>query len=136
MYCTVDDLYEIFGEHNITKWADLDNDDNDSGVITSRIDRAIRHASNEVDSRLRHGIYTLPIASSTGSIPEDIIDVVATLAGVYLYENKGIDDFDPDTGRVVHRLIHSKKRAEGIIRSIQAGQRHINAVQRVYQVPR
>ena len=134
MYCTEDDLYAIFGNHNITKWADLDNTGT-AETIEARIERAIQHAGAEVDSRLRRSIYIIPLTNSSGTVPEDIIDVVATLAGVYLYENRGIDDYDPDTGRVIHRLIHSKKRAEGIIRAIQAGQRHIDAVQRVYQIP-
>jgi len=134
MYCTEEDLYQIFGEHNITKWADLDNTGT-AETIEARIERAIQHAGAEVDSRLRRSIYIIPLTNSSGTVPEDIIDVVATLAGVYLYENRGIDDYDPDTGRVIHRLIHSKKRAEGIIRAIQAGQRHIDAVQRVYQIP-
>lgn len=131
-YCTQQDVKDLFGNNNVVKWADLDNDQ-DATKISDRIDRAIAWADNEIDSLLRQSVYAIPFVAP---VPLDIKNVSATLAGVNLYENRGIQDFDPETGKAVHRLIYHKERAYKTIRQILARQRHLDAPTIVDCVPK
>jgi len=121
-YITKSNIEAVFGVTNVTKWADLDND-GDATKIAARIAVAIAWAENEVDSRLRKSIYTIPFDTA----PVDIVDVTANLAGVWLYENRGVQDFNPDTGMAVHRLTWNRKRAYNTLREILAGIRTLDA---------
>jgi len=126
-YCVKTDIYDVYGETNTKKWADLDNDE-DSAKIDARIAKAIAWADNEIDSRLRKSLYSLPLQDEDGDTPPDILNTAALLAGVWLYENRGVNDFDPDTGAAVHRLAYQRDRAIRTIREILAGQRTILAI--------
>ena len=123
-YCTRSDLEALFGRSNVTKWADMDNDQ-DSDAIEARIDRAIAVASARIDDRLRSGPYSLPI---TGS-PPTLVNLAAQLAGVWLYESRGVQDFSPDTGYPVHRLRWHTVQAEKTIREILSGVVRLNAAE-------
>jgi hypothetical protein len=124
------DIEAVFGAANVAKWADLDN----TGItadVAARIDRAIVWASNEIESRFRDSIYALPLANASGDCPPEIVDAAANLAGVWLYENRGVQDWNEETGQVMHRLQWNRRRAYDTLRAILAGQRRIDAVLRV-----
>lgn len=98
-YSARTDIEAHFGKSNVKTWADLDND----GVIasiTARIAAAIVYADNVIDTRLRGGPYDIPFATT----PTLITHVSAKLAGVWLYESRGVTDFDSTTGRPQHQL--------------------------------
>lgn len=125
-YCTRGDIENVFGRVNVAKWADLDN----NGVVEDielRINKAILWASGEVNSRLRRFVYVLPFETA----PVEIVDIVANLAGVWLYENRGIQDFNPDTGQAVHRLEWNRRRAETTLKEILMGNRILDAARTV-----
>lgn len=128
-YCVRADVEDVFGSENVVKWADLNNK-GEADEVAARIAWAIRWASNEVDSRLRRFIYVLPLANEGSVVPVEVVDVTATLAGVWLYENRGVQDFDPETGVMVHRLEWNRKRAERTLQEILAGTRMLDAVPR------
>lgn len=121
-YCTRSDIEDAFGVTNVSKWADLD-DDQDAGKIAARITRAIAEASSIVDTKLRRSVYVVPVERAEGEDDYDpgFVNVVATLAGVWLYEARGVQDFDPDTGRATHRLAFNKKEAHNYLRGLVAG---------------
>ncbi len=59
-YSTDADIYLAFGETNVQKWADVDND----GVYTSieaRLDWARNEAYDELNSRLSSSPYQFPL---------------------------------------------------------------------------
>ena len=87
-YCTRSDINDIFGTTNVTTWADLDND-SDGDVITARVARSIAWATTEINDRLRGGPYEIPLPSTVAAT---ITDLCATLAGVWLYRSRGVDD--------------------------------------------
>ena len=124
-YIARTDIETVFGKGNIAKWADLDNEGNTTD-ISDRIDAAITWASNEVDSMLRNGPYDLPLACSDGAVPREVVDIVSNLAGVWLYENRGIQDFNAETGQAVHKLQWNRKRAYDTLREIASLKRRIN----------
>lgn len=93
-----------FGSVNVDKWADLNNN-NDADEIAQRIAYMIGRASDDVRDTLRNSQVTPNITQPR------IKSITAKLAGVYLYETRGIQDFNPDTGTSFHRLSYQKRSA-------------------------
>jgi phage gp36-like protein len=126
-YAARTDVEQVFGPINVAKWADLDNDE-DAAKIAARIVTALAWADAEIDDRLRGGVYSLPLQGTTGSLPATIVDLAANLAGVWLYEARGVQDFAEDTGIPFHRLSYSRKRCESALTSIRNGSRLIDCL--------
>lgn len=120
MYCERGDIEDVFGIQNVAKWADLDNNE-DADAIDSRIARSIAYATARIDAALSGGVFRIPIANADATIPTLINDVAANLAGVWLYESRGVVDMDPE-GRPQHRLKWARDNALAMLGQIQAGQ--------------
>ncbi len=116
MYCSRSDIDNIFGSGNIDKWADLNNDQVQADIDT-RVDAAIVMGTARVDAELRGGPISIPF---TSPIPPTIINAAAQLAGVWLYESRGVSDSDSKDG--THELSWHKKDALDLFRRIHAGQ--------------
>ncbi len=85
-YINQNDIQQIFGEDNIVKWSNLDNDG--ATADTNRIQQAINWAENYTENRFRNGRYTVPFSSA----PTELINIIARLAGIWLYESRGLTD--------------------------------------------
>ena len=133
LYCVRSDVEAIFGTANVAVWADL-NSNKIAAEITARISNAIDWATSEVNDLLRGGPYSLPVVSTDGTVPKSIVDTAAMLAGVWLYESRGIVDYNSE-GKAEHRLQHQRNRAYDNIRQIHAGQRKLNAIAICSAVP-
>lgn len=113
-YCAQSDLVLMFGESNINKWADADND-GDSGTIDARIAWACQFATDRVDNRLRGTRYAIPFSSA----PNIVVQIATMLAGVCLYQTpRGLIDGD-DEQDVFTAL---EERAEKMLDRIVNGQ--------------
>lgn len=123
-YCTRSDIEDLFGPLNVAKWADLDNSQV-AAAIAARIERAIAVATARIDDRLRGGPYVLPISGS----PATLVNLCAQLAGVWLYESRGAQDFSPETGLPVHRLRWHVEQAEKTLREILSGVVRLDAAE-------
>jgi phage gp36-like protein len=121
-YCTRMDMESMFGRDNISKWADMENTE-DPQLGFTRVSRSIVVATAEIDDSLRKGPYVLPFAVP----PTTIVNLAAALAGVWLYESRGIEDFDDATGRPIHRLSAHKDMALRILSDLRANTRTIDA---------
>lgn len=99
-----------------------------SDKITARIARAITAAMADIDAKMLGSIYTVPLATSAGAIPEEIKQVAATLAGVWLYESRGVQDYDAEKRTAKHSLSFNKDEAYRKLDEMRAGTRRINAV--------
>lgn len=119
-YASRTDLDDVFGSVNINKWADLENQQ-DSALITARVDRALVYADAVIDDTLRGGLYDLPVVDKSAATPTLIIDVATKVAAVWLYELRGSTDFDPKTGEITHKLAIHKKQSGDMLRKIKAG---------------
>lgn len=125
-YCDRADIEDRWGIDNPKKWADLD-DDQDATKIAARIERAIEAASDEIDDELRGGPYLVPIRNDGQQIPRTIRRLAAQMAGIWLYENRGTEDYDAENDTIAHRLTYAKKESEQIIRRIKFGAKKIDA---------
>lgn len=85
-YISQTDVEDIFGQDNVAKWSQLDND-----VITadtSRITKSITYAEETVNDRFSNSRWDI----TTGTVSEKVKEWSAKLAGIWLYENRGIRD--------------------------------------------
>lgn len=125
-YCDEANMQEIFGPENTERWADLDNDEDDT-VIDARIARAIAVASAFIDDYMRGTPYVLPLATSAGVTPTSIEDLAAKLAGVWLYESRGVEDFGK-AGQPLHKLTPVRMSVMRELKAIRAGVRKLDAM--------
>ena len=123
-YCTLAQVQDVFGVENIKQWSDLDS----SGSLdTDRVARAIAVASEEIDDVARVSTYTIPLADQDAAISVSISDLAATLAGIWLYESRGSQDFNPQTGEASHRLEFKLLRAQQKLNDIRDQRIRIDA---------
>ena len=123
-YSTRSDIEDVFGVDEVSKWADLDNDAN-ATKITNRIARAIEVADEKVDAALRGGAIAVPVPGSSVLIT----NIAAILAGVWLYDARGVVDFDPETGKAQHRLHFQRAGAMRKLKLIRTGDLDIGVAQ-------
>ncbi len=126
-YCERSDIEAIFGTKNVAKWADMDEDEG-AGDITARITLAISVASEEIDDFARLYQYTVPLTTPAEATPVTIVNLAATLAGVWLYEARGCVDFDPKNGAPYHRLAFKRAEAQRFFDQLRTGERKIDAL--------
>lgn len=83
-----EDLDNIFGRQNISKWADVSNDEDDD-VIEDRVTWAVDNAKNYILGKLARKY----LVADWLVLPAIIFDLVARRAGIELYRTpRGITD--------------------------------------------
>jgi hypothetical protein len=108
------DVERVFGPTNVRNWADLESR-RDEGHIASRIEWSLELAEAKVTARLRRGPYAVPFADPVDPV---VVDLIARMAGVLLYDSRGAADGDGETNTIApHR-----RQADETIRAIMAGQ--------------
>lgn len=111
-------IEEQFGIDNVHKWVALD--DHDEAVdYAQRLYQQIADAEAEIDDALRDSAVPVPF---TEDVPSLIVQIATQLAGVRLYESRGVIDWNPDTGQPSHRLQWHKKEAWQRLARLKAGQ--------------
>ena len=129
-YCVRADIEGVFGTENVQTWGNLENGDVlDASVLTAietRITKAIADSQAEIDAKLLGGSYTIPFVEPV----ETIIRMVSELlAGVTLYEARGVQDFATVDPRIeggternpAHRLAWHRKRALMMLNELLSG---------------
>ena len=124
-YCTKSDIENVFGVENVKTWSDLDNS---GSADTTRITQAIAVADDRIDDVARVIDYTVPLANASGSTPDTVKDLSATFAGIWLYEARGSQDYNPQTGEVLHRLEFKRDRSEMVLDNLRTGRIRIDAL--------
>lgn len=120
-YPTRADVEAVFGLENVKKWADLDNDEDD-GLIEARVQWACCEASAWLDDQLRAGPYEIPFAAP---YPRQVIGVAARVAGVKLYESRGVTDVNVDGDPIDSLQVH-REAAEAFVAGIMRGTLRLN----------
>lgn len=114
-YSVLADLEKQYGSQNISKWADL-NGNKSGGEIAARVAWAIEQADAYIDDHLRYGPYAIPFDDPP---PTRIKFMSARMAGVMLYESRGVTDFDAD-GNAQDQLMWQRKTVDKDIREIMS----------------
>lgn len=120
-YATYDDIVDIFGVGNTNKWLDIDNTGDVTGYGT-RLQAALQYADAYIDAKLRGGGYIIPLTYDINTGHEDdfidplITNCAATLAGLWLYSSRGIEDYKGETP-----LSKIKKNCDSTLKSIVIG---------------
>src|SRR5580658_8315780 len=96
MYAAQSDIEDIFGITNVAAWSQLDPTQPPGTADTDRIQRALDYADARLIAFFRiHGNYATPLVPLNSDV-----DLVtrwdATLAGVWLYESRGLRDDTKD----------------------------------------
>lgn len=110
------DLSNIFGNSNVSKWADLDNEENEDTVI-NRVTWALGLAYQELNGLLRTGPYAVPFSQP---YPAKAVDANARLAACYLYDGRGIPDVDAD-GKPINKLAPHRQMVLDFISDVMSG---------------
>jgi phage gp36-like protein len=118
-------MNKYFGTNNVNDWANIDNDSN-ATTISNRITQAIADASEEVDDFLRSLGYRIPIQTAAGTTPPTILRLTMELAGLWLYEARGAEDYNRQGGP---RHGHAWRRdwVYGYMDDLKSGRRVLDA---------
>jgi phage gp36-like protein len=93
LYATQGDIEDRFGVPNVAAWSQTTGAVDASGLPLAdvgRIQRALDASDAEIDSALRDGPYLVPLSLSGDW--QVVINWSATLAGVWLYQTRGLRD--------------------------------------------
>jgi hypothetical protein len=129
-YCDREDIELIYGASNVAKWADLENNE-DSAEITAKIQWACDTATSRMDDRLRDGPYAVPFEEP---YPQQIVEQTARLAGVLLYDARGIVDQGGD-GEPIHQLAPHRRMVQAFIMDVLSGRIKFSSVEHVIDYP-
>lgn len=127
-YCAQSDIEAIFGANSVSKWADMNNNQN-STQITARITQAIAEADEIINGRLRGTSYRLPLLSASGTslvTPTLVTHVAAVLAGLWLHDPRGAIDVGGEG--VPHALSYWKGWAYKVLDEIALGNIRLDAM--------
>lgn len=116
-----EEIEDLFGSDNVAKWADKDNDASEI-KIRRRIRRAIEYATSDARMKLTDTSVKL---SEMSDPPVVLRDAVSRMAGVWLYETRGVADTADEEGK--HVLTTHKKQAEKFYNGIRSGRYRIDA---------
>lgn len=128
-YATREDLEIVFGPINVSKWADLDGNEN-AAHITARIEWALSEATLDLNSRLRGGPWEFPFAAD----PVELVTPCAKLAGCLLYDSRGVQDYDGE-GQPVNQLSSHRKWVDQIITQYLTGKRRFEVAAMLSTAP-
>jgi hypothetical protein len=131
-YAQRQDIEAIYGPTNTSSWADAENN-GDEPYITNRIAWALRLATSKIDGRLLGGPYSLPFAQP---YPAELVDATARLAGVLLYETRGITDQETDKDEPTHHLAPHRKMVVEWLRSVLGGKVRFPGLSRATDYPK
>ena len=86
-YAAQSDIEDVFGCDNVAIWSQLNNDS--TGPDDVRLLKPLAFADAAIDDALRGGPYALPLSAADGSIPPQLTNWAATIAGIWLYQSRG-----------------------------------------------
>lgn len=123
-YCVEADIVKIFGATNVGEWANIDND----GALTAdRITEAIDEASDEFDEVARQLGWQIPVVDPSGSTPQRVKNWAAGVAGLWLYESRGAQDYDRD-GFPKHGHAWRRRSSQQYLAALLKGTRKLDVV--------
>lgn len=126
-YCVLADIEDLFGATNVATWSKLQSDDS-AATILARQTRAIAAVCAKMDAYFRKAGYRIPVVDEDGSTPTEVKDCAATLAGIWLYQARGVDDVDRN-GMPANKLRWHYEDALRFLADVRDGNIRINAIE-------
>lgn len=130
-YATYAGMKAKFGETQLRKWGEVNGND-ESGYVLA-VERVMQIADSEVDNALAGCAYTVPFVDP--DIPLQIRDIADALAGVQLYENQGVTDFNQENGQPMHKYQWHHKNAMQKLSQIKTGLRKLSLPDGTFILP-
>lgn len=121
-YCADTDIDLAFGRENARKWADVDNNGLNAAIL-ARYEWARENAYAELNSRLATSRYQFPLAEPAEEdegYPALLVRMEAFLAGVLMYESRGVTDVNPVSGKPQHALTWHRSRVDEFVRDVHS----------------
>lgn len=129
-YCSQEDVEQVFGAVNVTKWATLDTSDT-STTRAERITLAIEVTAEEMNDWLRGAHYPVPVPKTVVA-GSDILAIHpirflnARLAGIFLHDNVLVQNIDPRTGQPLDEVTFARTSAQKYLDDITTGKRKLD----------
>lgn len=112
-------IADRFGVDNMHLWLCAAGDDKEEPTdYAMRAYNLIAAAEAEIDRRV-HGLFVN--APYEEPLPAVIVEVATILAGIKMYEWRGVDDVDPESGERFHRLRGEKRDVDKLLKRIAMG---------------
>lgn len=124
-YIVQADIESVFGTANVARWSQLAP--TSETADTARIATAIAYAEGVVESRFYMGRYAVPLTGTAAALAQ-VKDWCAKIAGVWLYESRGMNDTveNQDGEQVpVNRISPHRRAALKEIDEVVAGTRKL-----------
>ncbi len=84
------DIENVYGVNNVRRWSQLDQDSKQGDA--TRIALGITNAESKFADRFRNSVYIVPACGTSATYT----NWIATLAGVWLYQNRGVRDAEAE----------------------------------------
>lgn len=112
-----------FGVDNLHLWLCAVGDDQEEPVdYAVRAWQFIDEAEKEIDRRVNGYFVDTEYGLNNAVVPSVIVDIATKLAGIKMYEWRGVDDVDPDTNQRQHRLRAEQRDVDKTIKKIAMGE--------------
>ncbi len=111
-YILQTDIENVFGEDNIARWSQLDNEVELADI--NRIGEAIVYTESYINDRLRKSQYIIPFAS----VPITVKNWCVVKAGAWLYQARGIRDDNDEEDLINAKLEKIETEISGTIMGI------------------
>lgn len=125
-YSSDADIVSVFGTVPVAAWADPDGAEI-AEDIAARKELARTVAYERINEVGRATSYRIPFETAAGETPETIRWLEATLAGIWLYESKGVQDVDKNAGTPYHRLAYIRNECRRTMEEIRTHVRILDA---------
>jgi phage gp36-like protein len=118
-YCTINDIYNKFGQPNVERWI---NQEEDGTIDTTIIDEAINQATGTIESSLRRSDYIIPFQFLDTASAAVVRDWCTIFAAYWLYTSRGFLDQEDD-----NKFQTLRENAIDEINQYKEGTRYLNA---------
>lgn len=111
-----------FGHENMHKWLSLPMGDYDEPIDYARRAYDFIEAAEQMVDDLTYGpFYKGPYDLEYETVPSLIVQCATALAGVAMYEARGVDDVNPETNEPFHRLRYARQSVLSTLKRIAMG---------------
>lgn len=125
-YCSLTDVYDIFGTQNVAQWSNLDGG---AALDLGRVATALADTDAMFNTELRGGVYAVPLVLKSGQ--QFITKLAAKATGIFLFNVRGqLDTLTNADGsiRPYNRYAGMMKDVYNELRNIKNGITQLDAV--------